>query len=163
MDAVTKEKAEKGIHDAFVISILAKGLFAFVQIVLGIMLLFIGETTAIIDKLAQSELFEDPGDFLANWAGPILHPTQEAQVFGGLYLLSHGVVKVFLVAGLLRNRLWAYPASIGVFTILGIYQLFKYFFRTHSPLLLGIIVVDIVVIWLIYHEYQKVLKRATIE
>jgi uncharacterized membrane protein len=70
---------------------------------------------------------------------------------------------MLLVAGLLRNRLWAYPASIGVFTIFIIYQLFRYFFRTHSPLLLGITVVDIIVIWLIYHEYRQVLKRASIE
>jgi uncharacterized membrane protein len=163
MNEATKQKAEQGIHDAFVISVIAKGLFAFVQIVLGIMLLFIGQTTAIIDKLAQSELLEDPGDFLANWTQSILHPTQEAQVFGGLYLLSHGVVKILLVAGLLRNRLWAYPASMGVFTIFIIYQLFRYFFRTHSPWLLGITVVDIVIIWLIYHEYRQVLKRVTIE
>jgi uncharacterized membrane protein len=33
--------------------------------------------------------------------------TQNFDVF---YLLSHGIVKLFLVAALLKNKLWAYPA-----------------------------------------------------
>ena len=163
MKEETKLKTEKGIHDAFVISILAKGAFAFVQIVLGFMLLFIGQTTAIVEELINSELFEDPGDVWANWAQTILHPSPEAQTFGGLYLLSHGVVKIFLVVGLLRDRLWAYPASIGVFTLFIVYQLFRYFFKTHSVWLLALTVVDIIVIWLIYHEYKQAMKRDKID
>lgn len=158
MKSETKQKAEKGIHDAFIITLLAKGIFAFVQIILGTLLLFIGQTTAIIEKILESELFDDPGDFWASWAQTLLHPSYEAQVFGGLYLLSHGVVKIFLVVGLLRNRVWSYPASIGVFTLFIVYQLFRYFFKTHSPWLLALTVVDIVVIWLIYHEYKQVQK-----
>jgi uncharacterized membrane protein len=30
-------------------------------------------------------------------------------VFGAVYLLAHGLVKVILAAALLKNRLWAYP------------------------------------------------------
>jgi uncharacterized membrane protein len=42
------------------------------------------------------------------------------------------------------------------------YQLFRYFFKTHSGWLLVITVLDIVAIWLIYHEYKSTLRRATI-
>ena len=41
-----------------------------------------------------------------------------------LYLLSHGVVKLFLIAGLLRNRLWAYPVSLVVMGLFIAYRLY---------------------------------------
>lgn len=162
MQEKTREKAEKGIHDVFIISIIGKGVFALLEIVVGGILLFTNSITDFILQLVNNEIIEDPGDFFANWVQPLLHPTPEAQVFGGLYLLSHGIVKIFLVAGLLRKKLWSYPASIGVFTLFIIYQLFRYFFRTHSVWLLVITIADIAVIWLIYHEYREALKRDTI-
>ena len=35
-------------------------------------------------------------------------------LFGAVYLLTHGLVKVVLVVALLLNKLWAYPWMIGV-------------------------------------------------
>jgi len=155
---VTRKRAEKGIHDAFLISIIAKGLFAVLQIVIGGILLFTNSITEIVVDLINNELLEDPTDFFASKVQSLLHPTPEAQLFGGLYLVSHGIVKIFLVVGLLRNKLWAYPASMGVFSLFIIYQLFRYFYRTHSVWLLVLTVIDIVVIWLIYHEYREILR-----
>jgi uncharacterized membrane protein len=163
MDDATKLRAQRSIHTAFIVSVISKGVFAFVQMVLGATLLLMGQTTEMFSVLVQSDLFDDPGDVLPGWAQSLLHPTPEAQFFGGLYLLSHGIVKIFLVAGLLRNRLWAYPASMGVFTVFIIYQLFRYFFKTHSPWLLVITVIDTVVIGLIYYEYRRIRSHATVE
>jgi uncharacterized membrane protein len=47
------------------------------------------------------------------------------------YLLSHGLVKVLLVAGLLREKLWAYPASLIVLSAFIAYQTYRYS-STHS-------------------------------
>jgi uncharacterized membrane protein len=105
--------------------------------------------------LVNNELLDDPNDFLSTHFKEVLNPSPEAQVFGGLYLLSHGVVKLFLIIGLWRNKLWAYPAAISVFALFILYQLVR-FARTHSVWLLVLTVLDIIVIWLIWHEYRRV-------
>src|SRR4051794_14431635 len=97
---------EKRIHQMFVVSVLAKGLHALLEIGLGLWLSF-ATTTAIVELLDKSRvrpLLEFAGEF-----------TPATHHFYAFYLLSHGVVKIGLVAGLLLEKLWAYPASIAVF------------------------------------------------
>jgi uncharacterized membrane protein len=162
MKDVMREKTERGIHDVYIVTVVGKGIVALLEVILGIMFLFTNSITQLIIDLINNEIIEDPSDFFAGHLQSLLHPTPQAQVFAGFYLLSHGVVKVFLVAALLRKKVWAYPASIAVFSLFIMYQLFRYFFKTHSGWLLVITVLDIVAIWLIYHEYKSTLRRATI-
>ena len=79
--------------------------------------------------------------------------------FATFYLLSHGIVKLFLVAGLLRNKAWAYPASLAVLGLFIAYQLYRLTFAFSIALVL-LTVFDFVVIWLIWHEYRLVLRLA---
>ena len=46
-------------------------------------------------------------------------------LFGAVYLLLHGAVKVVLVIALLLNKLWAYPCMIVVLLIFIGYQLYR--------------------------------------
>ncbi len=154
-----REKREKGIHEVYMISIGLKGAFALLQIVLGLMLLYTKSVVEFILELVQNELIEDPNDFFATHFRSILNPSPEAQVFGGLYLLSHGAIKLVLIVGLLRNKLWAYPASLAVFALFILYQMIRYF-RTYSVWLLVLTVLDLIVMWLIWHEYRRALKSA---
>jgi uncharacterized membrane protein len=149
-------------HEVFLISILGKGLFAALEVLLGAALFFTDDIVDTINQFVSDELVQDPSDVLPHWAQQLLHPSPEAQVFAAFYLVSHGVIKLFLVAGLLRNKIWAYPASIAVFAVFILYQLFRYFTHSHSIWLLFITFADIVIIWLVYHEYQQVLKRGTV-
>jgi len=151
------ERTEQGIHDAYLLSIWLKGAFALAETALGLMLLYTRSIVDFILELINNELIEDPNDFIATHFHNVFNPTPEAQVFGGLYLVSHGVVKLFLVAGLLRNKLWSYPASIAVFVLFILYQLVR-FARTHSIWLLVLTVLDVIVIWLIWHEYRRVTR-----
>jgi uncharacterized membrane protein len=64
-------------------------------------------------------------------------------------------VKLFLVAGRLRNKLWAYPASLVVMGLFIVYQIYRFSY-THGWGLIVLSVFDIVVIWLIWHEYRVV-------
>lgn len=75
------------------------------------------------------------------------------QYMSALYLVTHGIVKIALVAGLLRNRIWAYPAAIAVFTLFGLYQIF-YLFQAYSFWLLALTVLDAIVIALTWHEWK---------
>jgi uncharacterized membrane protein len=67
-------------------------------------------------------------------------------------------VKLILVAGLLRNRPWAYPASLVVLGLFIAYQLYRLSFAFSVGLVL-LTVFDAVIIVLIWHEYRLVLKH----
>jgi uncharacterized membrane protein len=67
--------------------------------------------------------------------------------------LSHGVVKLWLIIGLLRQKLWYYPLAAAVFGLFIVYQLYRYSF-TNSLWLLVLSAVDVAVIALTWHEYR---------
>src|ERR1700719_3445555 len=72
--------------------------------------------------------------------------------FYAFYLLSHGIVKLASVVGLLINQLWSYPASLVVLTLFIIYQIYR-FYDTQSLGLIVLTVFDLFVMVLIWHEY----------
>ena len=95
---------EKRIHQIFLVSVSLKGLHALIEIVGGLALYLLS-----VDAIARWLDEIDRNDWIARH-----FPTSE-QHFYAFYLLSHGLVKAVLVVGLLREKLWAYPASIAVF------------------------------------------------
>lgn len=161
MKPITAQMKEKGIHEVFEISIVLKGVGALLESVLGAVLLYSNSVLDIVRAMLENELLDDPTDFLTNHLGTFLNPSPEAQHFGGLYLLSHGVIKLVLIVGLLRDKLWAYPASLAVFALFIVYQLERYL-RTHSVWLLVITAIDLAVMWLIWHEYRQKQARAVV-
>lgn len=111
-----------------------------------------------VELITQAEFAEDLHDRIAT----ILLQVAEnysigARNFAAIYLLAHGIVKFWLIVGLLRRKLWYYPAAIVVFTLFIVYQLYRFTF-THSALLLLITVLDVIVIGLTWHEW-KYLRR----
>ncbi len=142
---------------AFAVGIILKGLDGILEVGGGVLLLVVSPATIdrVTRALSQHELSEDPHDYLATH---LLHAagslTGSSLEFGALYLVSHGVVKIALVAALLRNRLWAYPWMI-VFLIAFIaYQIYRMTFA-FSIGLVALTVFDVVVVWLTYEEYRK--------
>lgn len=153
------EQQERYLHRFFLLSVWLKAFNAVIEVLLGILLLFsVGFTDALV-FLAQNELIEDPTDFFATHVNSFAtHLSAGAQFFAAFYLLSHGLIKVFLVWGLLRGRLWAYPAAIAFFVLFVVYQIAR-FARTYSLLLLLLTLFDLIVIFLTWHEYRHVLRR----
>jgi uncharacterized membrane protein len=147
---------EKNIHLAFEISLFLKGLFALGQIMGGIIAFFVTKEFLLkaASILTQEELLEDPRDLVANF---LLRSTQNLSVstqrFMALYLLAHGSVKLWLIVGLLREKLWYYPTAIVVFSLFIFYQLYRFTF-THSLWLVLITAIDVIVIALTWHEYK---------
>jgi len=152
---------ERKWHEFFELGILVKGIDGILQLIGGAALLFV--SSADINTIAlffiRGELSEDPKDFLANL---FLNATQSVirmQTFAGILLIVHGAVKIFLVAGLVRNKLWAYPASIMIFGGFVLYQFYQ--LSTGYSLFLWIVtIIDILVIALIVHEYRHKKKNA---
>lgn len=149
---------EKRIHEIFQVSILLKGAHALIECVGGFALAVTSTDAirALVAHLTQDELIHDHGDFVANqllaWAQTFSVQTHDFYAF---YLLSHGIVKLALVTGLLLGRLWAYPASLAVMSLFIAYQLYRYSY-THGLGLIALTIFDLFVIALIWHEYRLI-------
>ena len=146
---------ERRIHQVFEVSLLLKGLHAVIECVGGVLLYLVSTASIVrlVNLMTQEELIEDRQDFIAmhlqSWAATFSVGTQEFYAF---YLLSHGVIKLLLVIGLLKNQLWSYPASMFALAAFIGYQLYRYSY-THSSGLIVLTVFDLFVMVLIWHEY----------
>ncbi len=151
-----QEKREKYLKEIFDFGIIIKGIDGILQVIGGLLLLFIRPEAInqLIVRLTQYELTSDPKDTIANYILKLGHVSASSEKFAVFFLLSHGFVKIFIVAALLKNKLWAYPIGIAVFTGFGIYQAYRYA-HTHSLGLLILTIIDIVVIALTWHEYNQ--------
>lgn len=147
---------EKKIHLVFDVTLWLKGVFALGEILAGLAAYFVPQEFLVdlVWWVTKDEFAEDPHDLVANF---LLHGVEKlsvgAKTFAATYLLAHGVVKLWLIVGLLRQRLWYYPVSLMVFAAFIVYQLYRYSF-THSIWLLFITAIDLVVIVLTWHEYR---------
>jgi len=142
---------------AFAVGIILKGIDGVLEVVGGFLLLVVSPATIdqVSRALTQHELSEDPHDFLATH---LLHAagslTGSSLQFGAAYLLLHGVVKIVLVAALLKDKIWAYPWMLAFLLVFIVYQSYRMTFA-FSIGLLGLTIFDLVVVWLTYREYGK--------
>jgi uncharacterized membrane protein len=154
---------ERRIHEMFEIGILLKGAHALIECIGGFGLIFVNTSAiaSLVNALTQEELIEDPNDFVATHLLRLAQTfTVSTQHFYAFYLLSHGVIKACLVIGLIRNKLWAYPASLLVLGLFIAYQLYRFSY-THSVGLIVLTVFDVIVMELIWHEYRLVSRNLT--
>ncbi|PZG02951.1 DUF2127 domain-containing protein [Micromonospora deserti] len=142
---------------SFEIGILLKGLDGILELVGGALLLVVTPATInrVVVALTQHELSEDPHDPIATYLQHTSHRlTGSAVAFAAAYLLLHGIVKVVLVAALLRNKLWAYPWMIAFLIAFIAYQLYRIALHP-APGLIALTVFDTAVAWLTWREYRK--------
>ena len=112
-----------------------------------------GTLNRAVVLLTQHELSEDPEDVIAQFLLRSAHQLGAAKMFGAWYLFSHGLIKLLLVAAVLRQALWAYPALVG-FLLVGVtYQLYRYSYG-HSLWLVLLSLYDALIAWLVWHEYR---------
>jgi len=151
----------KLLHQGFELGILVKGADGILEIVGGI-LLFVVKPTQInmfLVLLTQHELVEDAQDFLANYLVKLGGSLSlDTQIFGGLYLLTHGVVKVALILGLWRKKLIAYPAAIIFLALFIVYQIYRYIYHP-AFWLIALSVFDALMIFLTWQEHGQIKKR----
>ena len=155
---------EQRIHRIFEVSVLLKGAHTVIECIGGLTLALASTTSIVgwVNRLTQDELIEDPNDFIATH---LLSMAQEFSVntknFYAFYLLSHGIVKLALVVGLLRNKLWSYPASLAVLALFIIYQIYRFYY-TQSVGLVVLTVFDVFVMVLIWHEYRLMRRHHSV-
>lgn len=144
------------LHRFFLITVWIKGIVGLLEVLGGCLLPFVSQSRLIeiAVLLTKPELAEDPGDSTALFLRySAAHFGLAAQTFASLYLLSHGLIKILLVAGLLRQKMWSYPVSLWVLGAFVVYQCHRYT-ETHSVWLVLLTALDIVVILLVWREYR---------
>lgn len=152
-----KAKSQWLIHTTFLIGIFLKALNGVCEVIGGLLLLIFSSETIRrwVAYLTQDELSEDPNDLLANF---FLQTAENlsisSQIYGSLFLLSHGIVKLTLITCLLKKKLWAYPLAIAIFGAFLIYQMYLYYL-TPTPLMFVLSAFDLLVIVLTYLEYHN--------
>ncbi|MBG6223621.1 putative membrane protein [Arthrobacter sp. CAN_A2] len=140
----------------FRVSLVLKGLDGLLELAGGVLLLLVSpaQLGSAVRFLTQHELSEDPHDLaataLVHVAGTM---TGSATLFGAVYLLLHGVVKVALVVAVLRDRLWAYPWMVAFLLLFIAYQAYLLVVAFTWGMVL-LTAFDIVIVWLTLHEYR---------
>ena len=144
------------LHRFFWLSLFIKGLDGILELAGGVLLLAVGNATLtrFITSLTAPELAEDPHDLLANAVVHALHHlSADTKLFAAAYLFGHGAVKVFLVAGLWREKLWAFPTALSILSAFVLYQLYR-LSQNASASLIALTFIDLFVIAVIWREYR---------
>ena len=150
------------LDQTFEVGIILKGLDGVLEVLGGLLLLMVSPATInrVVTSLTQHELSEDPHDILATHLLKTAHGlTGSAVLFGAVYLLAHGLVKVILVAALLKNQLWAYPWTTVFLGLFIVYQIYRLSLQP-SVGLTALTVFDALIAWLTWREYRKQLGIA---
>ncbi len=154
---VETPQEEHVVHEFFLGSVIIKGFISVAEVIAaGVVLLvppafLVSSTLTILAYLPnaklQNALMQEVAHFTAGTA-----------LFVSFYLLSRGLVKTGLVWGLLKGKLVAYPLSLVILAFLVLYQVYQ-IATTHSLIVLGITLFDLVVIYFVYREWRIVLRH----
>lgn len=160
---MSRFRASGPLDWTFEIALILKGLDGLLELIGGALLLLVSKETldSWLVALTQHELSEDPHDWLfTHLITGANNLSGSPQTFAALYLLSHGLVKVVLVAAVLKDKLWAYPWMIGFLLVFIAYQLYRMAIDPTAGIAL-LTAFDAFIVWLTVREYTKQKSRPT--
>jgi uncharacterized membrane protein len=148
--------SEKNYRILFIASIIVKALTGAGEIVLGFMFYYFNyaQLAKIAFFLTGDELTEPTRGIFWQYVARAAHEfSATGQSVWAFIFLSHGIIKIALAIGLMKKIHWTYPIAAVIFGLFVIYQCYQY---TYAPsfLLAAITIFDILVIWLVMHEYK---------
>ncbi len=156
-----EKQRQRGIfHRIFELSICVKSIDGVLEIVGGVLLLLVSGATLnrLVGALTQHELVEDPRDWIANaLRQAAAQLSAGTKLFGSMYLIAHGLLKVFLVVALFRGKLWAYPVTMVFLSIFIAYQIYRLSYNDSIGLML-LTLLDIATVILIWREYRSLTR-----
>jgi len=153
--------SETNYRSLFQATLFLKGLIALGEVVAGFLFAFASYATlrGWAYAFTGDELMERPSDLFWHYLLAAFHGiTATPREVWAFIFLSHGIVKLALIAGLLKGKLWTYPWSAVIFTGFIAYQIWQ-MLATFSLALLLITILDAVVVALILHEYRWQRRR----
>jgi uncharacterized membrane protein len=147
---------ERTIHWLFDLGVILKGIDGALEVIGGVLFALVKPQTltGVVFLLTAHEISEDPSDLVANLLRhSVRYLSSDTTLFASAYLLGHGLAKLFLVLGLLRGKLWAYPAALWFLGAFVVYQSYR-ILLAHSLVLILLTAFDLIVMFLIWQEYQ---------
>ncbi len=157
MSAEHRSHHERLFRRLYIAAIALKGLDGVTETLSGAVFLFVSQHALRnwIFRITAPELIEDPDDLVANLLRrSFSHLQTGTKVAAGAYLLGHGIIKITLVAALLRRRRWALICGAALLGLAIVGEAVRYV-QTHSLTLLGALVFDLVVLALVWREYRR--------
>lgn len=139
------------LHKLFLATVAINGVIAILDIGAGFF--FISQSIVypfLATLIAQGGIVGRLADFIVSMSGRV-------QAIGAFYFFSHGIVKLFLVWGLWKEKLWAYPVAIAFLTLFSVYQIYELLLH-YSGILFAFLIFNTVVIFLVIKEYRYVVS-----
>jgi uncharacterized membrane protein len=155
-------RSDRIAHLAFLVGVVLKGLDSCLELLGGITLVLVSRAqiqhaiTLLVRQLAGN-----PSGFVARHATEMAqHLNPGTQQFIAAYLLAHGIIKVTLVAGLLKGVRWIFPVALVILTGFIVYQVWR---LAHMPswALAAFTVMDAIVVVLVWLEWRSLTTRPT--
>ncbi len=148
-------------HRLFQVGVILKGLDGALEVAGGILLAVFGASgiSRAVRFLTQHELSEDPHDVLAGWLVRHLRDVGHETVhFAIAYLSVHGIVKLVLAAGLIRERLRVFPWALGFLGLFVLYQCYRLLVG-FSYGLAFLTALDFVIMAFVWVEYRSLRRQ----
>lgn len=149
-------RPRRGVHRLFQAGILLKGFDGVVEVVGGLLFGLVREGTLQrwAAVLTSRELTLDTGHVIVH---SIRHAaanmSTDTRTFASVYLVGHGLIKVLLAIGLLREKRWVYPTALAFLGAFVVYQVVR-LLHTHSAGLMALTVFDVVIVALVWNEWR---------
>ena len=152
------KKIQAIIHYIFLSAVTVKAFNGTVEILSGLLFLFFGRQVEYeVYALTNFELTERHNDFVAKFLINSAHGLNiSASHFVAYYLLFHGIMNFVLVIAIYRQKIWAYPAAVFLFSLFLIYQVIRVT-HTHSVGLGAMSIIDLLMIVLTWLEYRRII------
>jgi uncharacterized membrane protein len=118
-------RREQVLFRMFELGVWLKGIDGVLEICGGLLLLLTSTVVLnhLVIALTQHEFVEDPQDRTASGLrAAVAQLSANTKLFGGAYLIAHGLIKLVVVVGLLRGYRWAYPVAIAFLCLFILYQ-----------------------------------------
>lgn len=132
-----------------------KGIDGAIELLAGLLLLTIPQQVHSILSRLTHELNETQtthvvATYIAHTNARLVHDSLTMLI---VFLLTHGIIKLILVYGLLREILWIYPYALGTLALFLGYQV--YVLITAPGIGMAVLaVLDAVIIYLVWREWR---------
>ena len=145
------------IDRAFRVSLFIKAIDGSLQLIGGTLLMIIPHATLVswLDRLSTQVMPDHNDTLIAQLLRTASeHYSVRAEIFLSLYMLSHGVIKLGLVYGLLREKLWVFPLAFVAFAGLILIELDRIFIHHYWGVII-LLCFDTFVLTMVILEYRR--------
>src|SRR6185369_1876271 len=109
---IVNDGQEKNIYRLFEFALILKIFNSIWEIILGIFILLDRNLDEKILAYIRHLISKDSDSILLSYIERLLsHITRGTEIFISMYFLAQGLLKILLVYGLWKKKLWTYPVS----------------------------------------------------